>query len=272
MNNEGYLKQIIKEAVVEALNESTNNTHPKYVSGYKLTPEGYKYCKKLFSKLLAKDQKDYNTIKTQKQAAGISESGDVGFVKQNANLFRISSSDNESVGTRRKYCFALKIDRGPYLSMADSGALGFKGNSEYYLYTYTTKKKLKVATAYYIIDHYDMSDELRYKWNLYKDLDLWSNYFRLGNLYRNKDNCANDNLRELYVYLYRVKLDINKYLYRSLFKKDKNKTLQAYIDKGFDAIIDPEDWVGGFAYPLIILNPEDSLEISKVEIIKVRSR
>lgn len=251
-----------------------------------LTPAKKRRIKKIYSKerRISYDQKLADQEKSSIAKSGIKKgkNGD-DIISKGTVLGRLSDSNKESLD-RRKYVYVTKTDERPYKEMAKESALGFKNAKNIYNYRLEAISDLKVAsgekvTKRIISKYGDKSLKKAYKEYLTYDLRNNSGKtFALSNT--NPDNKLANILKKQLgdykddrwagEYAKKVKNDvysgINKILYSN--EKINSDICKYYARKGYDAIVDAEDYTGGFEYPIILLKPEKSVRVKSVRRLK----
>ncbi len=181
-------------------------------------------------------------------------------IKAGSKFQRLADS-GETVGSRRKYVSILGMDNKSYLY--DVNHIGLKDPETALRYELTAKRDLKVANgnqvANYIIKKY--GDKQIDK--SYKDTKNLRKAFYINRQDLDKaDRKVIDAMRKQY---YQASTDVNHFFNNSLYKDAKlsDKIFNHFIKKGYDAIVDVEDAIDATEYPLILLNPESSVELSR---------
>lgn len=174
--------------------------------------------------------------------------------------------------------------------------LPIKGSA--YEYRYELNKDIKIASARqvsdYIIDKYGTT--------YVKDLPVnWSNFYnvsqkvaplavetlkkigdiKLSSLYKTMDDV--EQIMRSNTYLKNVTDEqslalsmashesLKSLMYKTMLKTPDNAedVFNEFKKRGYDAIIDPEDKIGGYDYPMIILNPSEVMKVtSKKKILE----
>ena len=173
----------------------------------------------------------------------IERKGDDIIVKQNTQFQRIASP-NEPLDSKRKYVSFTKLDNQQYDSMfemlwTDAGDVAW--------YEYVNKNPLKVASGEKVV-----KDVL----SKYGDVEL-STLYDTFSPYRNKKLEWNSIASE---FVDEGQLAVTKGI-EKIMKEHSDEIFQDYAKKGYDAIMDIEDWYGEVAdFPIIVLNPKSSLK------------
>lgn len=189
-------------------------------------------------------------------------------IPKGTNVYRITNSD-EKIDSYRKYGSITKNDRESYRRLTDKATIwrehGDKLTGELPLdyskpiseYIYETKKDLRVVSGKKVVD------------------DLLDKY---GNISIDDKNTLKRFIHTEYQQVmtspdtdYKIKSkyysEFNKaHGLINLLMKDHGQDLMTnYKQEGYDAMIDYEDWLLGYQYPVIFLNPTDSLTLVKKE-------
>lgn len=250
-----------------------------------------------------KDYYTQKEIEEKANKGIVSKDDRTDILKKGSVVTRFTTNKRESIDDRRKYASILKNDVWDYKNQAEEGMFGYDYDDPngvgIYEDKYVLSKDAKIATAKVVEDELlslygnESADEFvknATNYNFTKDardfVDSCSG-LSIGNLVRltsdirdminpeygssarsiayrlsnNKkiDKGIIDDLR----YVGFAEDAVNSWAHSHLAKnpKDIDKRL---IQKGYDACIDYEDYaVGQVKYPLIFLNPKDSLEFYK---------
>ena len=204
------------------------------------------------------------------------------YLKKGTVVGRIAGAD-DAIDDKRKYVYLTDRDRDEYIGFAYDGMLGAKGDLTEF--EYKLKKDIKIANAKTVLDH--MLD--KYGDTLVKDLSdfddyreeaLKENHYKLDEKTRVKDIIGQE--YPYYDKVYKVLYNTHDKPYErwaedrihagmelaSDFMRDrffKNEKISGEIvkhfrDKGYDAMVDIEDYRVLTEYPMIMLNPADSLK------------
>ena len=192
-------------------------------------------------------------------------------LKAGSTLGRYSTESDED-NKHRKYMFVTDLDRKLYRDAALNSGLGFLkvSNTKIYRYEAKAKKDLKIAKAQevqkYIFDnywrigvrkYYDLLQEIDHNnaWKTTQDLQYKSNRvydFKIGR------------------YVFRGERIVAQFYSDKIFHNPKgmDDLVKHFKSKGYDAIVDPEDEALNYSYPLIVLDPSNSIEMVKVHNVK----
>lgn len=219
-----------------------------------LTPEGRARIKEV-----SKDRYEttYRPIQDSIRSAGIKRisGSDTDVIPKGTSIYRIANSA-EPINERRKYVSVTDNDRLNYNEMWDMIGIDFtKPISEY---TYSSSKDLKVATGKKVVEHIiDKYSNTKYK-QLLDDLELAGYSYEPGVFdpnYRNPE----DN----WIHEFNEKGSDKIHDEVSHFMKyHGDKVVSDFKELGYDAIIDVED-MRIADYPVIILNPSESLKMER---------
>lgn len=215
-----------------------------------------------------------------------SKNGD-DYLKKGTVVGRFATRD-DAIDNRRKYVYLTDWDKQDYDDYAMNGMLGFDG--PYSEFEYSLKKDIKIATAKTVLDH--VVD--KYGDTLVKDLYSSSTFIKIAeNLKRNHfivddKTRVKDIIGKEYAYQKRLrdvefktnarnKEDawvykrsaagrdvVTNFMKNNFFRNEKisGEMVKHLRDKGYDAMVDVEDYIGQ-QYPMIILNPKKSLKLKK---------
>ncbi len=172
------------------------------------------------------------------------------------------TSEDETLDDRRKYVSVLKGDSETYVEIADDLTKNYDPDKPNKVDTYKFSKDVKVAGSkevfdYLVKEYGDTKVKDFYKSNITSD--------DLRNLADFVDHRTFNNQRaqETAKYVSDGKDMLRNLANENLFRdtKTSSKTYDHFSKQGYDAILDIEDYIQGFTnYPLIILNPSNSME------------
>lgn len=204
------------------------------------------------------------------------------YLKKGTVVGRIAGAD-DVIDDKRKYVYLTDGDRDEYIGFAYDGMLGAKGDLTEF--EYKLKKDIKIANAKTVLDH--MLD--KYGDTLVKDLsdfddyteeDLKENHYKFDEKTRVKDIVGQEYpyYDKVYKVLYnthdkpyetwaehrlRAGMGLTSQFMRDRFFKNakiSGEVVKHFRDKGYDAMVDLEDYRVLTEYPMIMLNPADSLK------------
>jgi hypothetical protein len=174
-------------------------------------------------------------------------------ISKGTKIHRVANS-HERIDGRRKYVSITGNDRVNYLENAITDiymrqmgskirSLPIDYDKSVSEFTYEAKRDLRVASGERVVK------------------DIVSKY---GN--KSLQTVIDDYMNSKYDRLdsdSKATLDSTiEQVYESFMQKHGNDILSDYKKQGYDAIVDPADWIGGIAeYPVILLNPNDSIKL-----------
>lgn len=147
-------------------------------------------------------------------------------VTNNKNLYRMAN--DEKVDDKRKYVSVTNKDRSRYQDYAADHEIWADDDKDLYEYTYKTKKSLKVKKPESFVSEY--FDEVYSKPTIQKAGEAF--ILNIQGIDRIRAN----------------------------FRDQSEEQIEKAKKQGYDAIVDMEDYSGAAAYPLVILNPKDSIK------------
>jgi len=233
----------------------------------KLTRKQTKELKKEFSRQSEKDKEETKNEKRELHSAGIHKGIFNDYLEKDKSLYRYSSTDKESLDNRRKYVSVTETDRRVYKNDAEANALSNKGK-DVYLYEYTSKERIKIARAEKFIkdairEYGD--DDVKEAWKQTKIANVRKHYHKLNSELKDPSN----NKRWMFDHAADNQEKVSKFLHDVLYDPEKSKKFyDKYYKKGYRAIVDPEDYSSGYYYPLIVLNPKESMVTKKVKRVR----
>lgn len=216
------------------------------------------------------------------QRAGVIKGATTDQIKKESIVGRYSNNNKESLD-KRKYVYVTDTDKRAYKSLIKEGGIGTKGAKDVYNYRLEAKKNLKIANQdevlKYVLDKYgDRKTKEIFK--EYRDLDLRNNANKVYALQHPETNYGQylnkklpeDQKNEKWAgdYAFKLRNEGHKALNNILYQNETayKDISDHYIKKGYDAIVDIEDYYGGFEYPLILLDPSNSVSIKSTRKIK----
>lgn len=227
------------------------------------------------SRAIRKELKNKNKLdieenareKRERNSSGIKRGIISDSIKKGSTLYRYSDTEKETLDERRKYASLTPTDVQVYRKDALGGVLSNKGK-DVYLYQFTSTKKLKVAkgenVAKYIIDKYgDKSMKSSYKDTV--KYNLRENYHKLQKELRDPDNKNH----WMYEKMTTDQEKVSKFIHSKLYDvKTSSDIYNRYKKRGYDAMVDPEDYMDGYYYPVILLHPKSSVRKKRVDKLK----
>ena len=251
-----------------------------------LTVAGKRRLREIYSseKMLASDKKMVNQREKAIEKSGVSHIDDKNdVIAKGTILNRVSGEKNESLDGR-KYASVTSHDTAIYRDLLKRG-FSFGSGTQENVFNYRleavhdlTIANGKEVTEKFLTDY--GSKKLRALYKEYSDLNLRNNYYKTLGLAEKGDDEFNAKLsRQLKTdsgekwagdYADRVKREFFSETHKLLYSNTtiNSEISKYYADKGYDAIVDIEDYLGGFDYPIILLNPEKSVKNKSVRRIK----
>ena len=181
-------------------------------------------------------------------------------ISKGTKIHRVANT-HESFDSRRKYVSITDNDRADYLENAITDiymhqmgstirSLPIDYDKPVSEFTYEAKRDLRVASGERVVK------------------DIVSRY---GN--KNLQTIIDDYMNSKYDHLdfdSKATLDSTiEQVYETFMQKHGNDIISDYRKQGYDAIVDPADWIGGIAeYPVILLNPKDSVKLTSTTRLK----
>ena len=232
-----------------------------------------------------KSKEQLKEINDQKKKAGVVTRGKNEILKKGSTVYRLANGD-ETIDSKRKYVYLTDNDKRTYREMSEFFDRYEKG--EQYQDTYKIKKDLKIASykeAYNFI--YNEVKDIKVKdldWDKKRDwtptqeiINKMSNkkISEVHELYKNMkdyDYVDYNNYkpesynveRDFYKnYSYSVDAIISKAFSNIDTKTLDDKMVKHFSKLGYDAVVDANDGKQISDYPLIILNPKNTMERTK---------
>lgn len=197
-------------------------------------------------------------------------------IKKGTTFNRVALK-NEPIDSRRKYVTVTDHDKKMYERFARDGAFGGTVFSRR-KYEYTAIKDINVADAKTVLDHLvttygdrKMSDA----YSVYKNLE---NVPRLDRSEVRKQGGTKEDVKlahDVNKAYHKAAKTLKEFSADSLFRKEKisSEVLQHFASKGYDAIVDSEDWFMTIVdFPLILINPKESIELKSETKLGLRDR
>lgn len=223
--------------------------------------------KKEFRRISTMDRDEIKNEKAEVKAAGVKKGLFRDSLAKGSTIYRYTSKSNEPIDERRKYVSITPTDRDVYKKDALANALSNKGES-IYLNEYVSQNKLKIAKAENVTKDIIKKYGDKHINDVYKETRLANartGYHKLNKELRDPSNPNH----WMYEHVTKNQEELNRFLHKNLYdKKTSQEILNKYKRKGYDAIVDPEDYSDAYYYPLIILNPSKSLKMKRTN--KVR--
>lgn len=251
-----------------------------------LTAAGKLRLREIYSdrNMLTSDKKMVNQREKAIEKSGVKHIDDeTDVIAKGTVLNRVSGVQNESLDGR-KYASVTNNDSSIYRDLLKRG-FSFGSGKQENVFNYRleavhdlTVANGKAVTEKFLADY--GNQKLRNLYKEYTDLNLKDNYYKTLGLTEQGDAEFNSRLRrqlkkdadETWAgkYADKVKKDFFSETHKLLYSNTKinSDVCKYYADKGYDAIVDIEDYLGGFDYPIILLNPEKSVKKKSVRKIK----
>lgn len=239
-----------------------------------LTP----YGRKVLSKIRASDKKyfDWSNNKAVESAVvkkGVKHlSNDTDLIKGGTRLRRYSNV-KEELSDKRAYMSLTPRDSFIYKEDAKYGNLGFeKPTDKFYRMTVKTRKDMLVATGSSVLDYvrknYD-SEALEKAYEKVKKFKPMDIYDQAQWYMQNGENLAERQVGGFVLDVASGLADeINKVTYRN--PNAQKEIIDHFSSLGYSAMVDIEDRLYGYQYPLITFNPKRDLRVEKYDTIKVK--
>lgn len=192
-----------------------------------------------------------------KKLAGIrtTKDPDTDIIVKNSELQRLANS-GEALDSKRKYVSLTVEDNEKYAEMFNM--LGMDLSAPISTYEFSAKKNLKVVTGE------KAAKDLLDKYGDVSIKQLVKDYKKIGKLHRyvTSDEANGDN-KWMYDYTRQTNKKVYSF-YKETMKKRMDEVIKEYSKKGYDAMVDPEDWITNIAqYPVIVFNPKQSMKKEK---------
>lgn len=240
-----------------------------------LTPAGKERYKKILKEIDFDDTSDYypqmwRNDKIQVRESGVRIGRKYDSIKKGSTFQRLADA-GEPFDSKRKYVSILPGDNKTYIKAYKD--LGIKNVDKALNYKFKATKDVKVAkgkeVADYVLNTFG-NQTLKTSYDIRDQLWLTSaiDNKHLKMLSSSDDVKFMKNLKKMW-----NKADdaVNDFFHKSVFKNAKmsSNVLDHFAELGYDAIVDIED-VMFTDYPLILLNPEKSVELVSSTPIKKR--
>ena len=239
----------------------------------KLTKAGRKHLQEMLAKA---ELKEYGKRKRESSERSLSK---VGLKKTDEKtreidnvIIRRAAGPDDKIDDRRKYVSITEADAGHYDRALERGFLPIEDRENITVFEYGAKRKLKVADADEVISHIVDTYGSKRERQVYEDIkqtavykDVFSDLVKSGNA------SAADLAVASYVsggatkylrnFLKQNLWDGTSYSGQSHAGNKQAEIFDYYKKQGYDAIVDVEDYLGRFEYPLIIMDPSESLKL-----------
>jgi len=267
-----------------------------------LTPMGRERYQQLVERSFAyNNAKKYESERQEnlKKHGVSSKDADTDILKKGMTVRRITNVQ-EDVDDRRKYTSITDRDRETYRNNADLLPMQNRTEPDYYEETYKVKKDIKIASAKNVTEHLlkeygdtKVSELKKFKQQIergykplhyFKDVTVAEVYDMLGDATKGDAPTAFEVYKDLTGRNVSLSKKDKKFLEdvsrreeegRSILRGFYNENLtnvdksskifKDFRDKGYDAVVDMEDYADFAEYPVIFLNPKESMKKVKSE-------
>ena len=205
------------------------------------------------------------------EKAGIQKSEDGGHtMKVGSKLYRIADATDQ-VDDKRKYVSATENDLKSYNETFDKGFLGLHKRDSATEFQYEGQKDIRIADADdvlgYVVDKYGGKREKQLLADVrraeqFRDVLKELNVTRLGTVadVAVANYLANTAPMELRSFVKSQLWDGSSEQGKKVYAGNKqSEILGHYRDLGYDAIVDVEDYLSGYEYPMIMIDPKKSI-------------
>lgn len=230
-----------------------------------LTPEGkLRYMKRWLNS--KKHMSPYDKISIRKKIKPVKRGIFKDHLKSGTEIVRYSDKPIEKDVNRTKYVSANKDDIDFYKDSAVNNLLRLKKNGPIYKHTYKLTKNVKVVRPERvlkdIIDLYG-DDDTKKSYETFNKLKLWDRTHTFSKFYNMPNNAIMTN------WTLDAVRPLKKGVRDIMLDKEKVKTLiNKYKREGYSAMGDPEDYTYGVNYPMIMLDPANTMKITSTKKIK----
>ena len=190
-------------------------------------------------------------------------------IKNGALIKRYSTNPNET-NDSRKYAYLTSSDDEAYKDAALFGELGGERGDKVYRYVMKASKDLKVARAdevsKFIFEQY-RNEGVRRTYEFLNSIDHANAFMTTAKLKNKSDDLYEHNMGS---YVSKGEQTVSRFFNDKVFSNPKgmDTLVKEFSNRGYDAIIDPEDQVLNYSYPIILLKPSESTETIKVQTVK----
>lgn len=239
----------------------------RYKALLKTQRQDRKLAKKLYKQLSDTDKQWLQDEKREKKESGVKSGLFSDRIKPGSQIVRFTATENEPIDSRRKYASVLKDDVLHYKYDAGFGLLGFNPKNGFYRDTYEplSRKGIKVVKPDVLVK------DLVKKYGDIKDKDSYKIYSKnrlREQMDKSHKGLQDKNSKDYDGYDYAIYKQKRLAGFFNKILKDETKMSEIrnrYSKKGYDAVVDPEDYVDGYSYPLIVFDPKKSLKRTKTE-------
>ena len=247
------------------------------LSDDRLTKKGRKHMEKMLS---GKELQKWGQANEQAKAhslkkAGIEKSEDGGHtMKVGSSLYRIADA-TDKIDDKRKYVSATENDLKRYNEVFNKGFLALRKRDTATEFQYKGQKDIRVADAdevlNYVVDKYGGKYEKQLLQDVqrarkFSDVLKELNITGLGTAadIAIANYLANTAPMELRSFVKTQLWDGSTSKGKKAYADNKQgEILKHYSDLGYDAIVDVEDYLSGFEYPMIMIDPKKSISVKK---------
>ena len=232
-----------------------------------LTAKGKKHLNKLYNKDKATKQAFERKAEHTRQSlesSGVKIGDEYDVIPKGTSIGRFSSHD-EGIDSKRKYAFVTHEDEESYAFWIKTGQLLTDSADKYQLYM-DAKKDIKVAKGKEVVDYLlaSMESGVGSDNETLKQMKAFIDANEIAPGLRQMDTSKLSNKDKQFVQY----LDNGRKIYRKIntaaIAKDSpvsDAVFNHFKSKGYDAIVDMEDVLGGVEYPIILLNPKESVTL-----------
>jgi len=187
-------------------------------------------------------------------------------LKAGTKVVRYSDKPIEKDADRIKFVAANKNDIDVYKYYAVDNKLRGKKNGPIYQHTYTLTKNIKVVRPEKVLkDIVDLygDDNMKKSYETFKKLKLWDRRETFSGFSFNPYNA------EMSKWVLDTLTPLNHGARDAILDKEKSKALiNKYKREGYSAMGDPEDYIVGARYPMIIIDPASTMKLTSTKKIK----
>lgn len=172
-------------------------------------------------------------------------------IKKGSTINRIANS-GEPIDEKRKYVSLTERDKSQYESMWD--AIGVHFDEPISTYQYKALKDISVARYDTVYNHLMQNYATTRLKNIKNVLDEFG---EIKNEYTGKNSFEFDLMEQ-------NRKELNHDLHR-IFEKKLESIQKEMKEQGYDAMVDLMDARGFAEYPVVLINPKESIKLSKEE-------
>lgn len=243
----------------------------------RLTKLGRKHMAEMLSK---KELQEWGEANKQAHAhslkkAGIQKSEEGGHtMKVGSKLYRIADATDQ-VDDKRKYVSATENDKERYNETFNKGFLALHQRDTATEFQYKGDKDIRVADAANVLDYVvgkyggkrekQLLEDVK-RANQFRDVLKELNVTGLGSAadVAVANYLANTAPMELRTFVKSQLWDGSTAQGKKVYANNKQaEILGHYRDLGYDAIVDVEDYLSGYEYPMIMIDPKKTMSVKK---------